>query len=402
MVFKKLTVFYFIPMVQVILQKGKDKRISNGHPWVFANEVGRIEGEYANGDIVEVYNFRNNFLGKGYINNQSQMIVRILSHKKTEEIDAVFFRNKIQTAWEYRKQIGYEKNGRIVFGEADGLSGLIVDKFEDLLVIQLLTLGMDIRKEIIVSILKELFNPRGIYERSDAGVRTLEGLPLFKGHLMDPFQSPFQMKQDGISFWVDVVNGQKTGFFHDQRKNRLAIQPFVKNATVLDACCYTGSFSMYAAKFGAKRVVGLDISEEAIIGSRKNAKLNQFANCEFKEVNVFDELKKMVFEEQQFDVVMLDPPSFTKNRKNLTTALKGYKEINRRGIQLVKPGGYLVTSSCSHFIYPEEFKAIVTEAANDAGRTLRQVVFQSQSPDHPYIWNIPETHYLKFAILQVL
>ncbi len=389
-------------MAQVILQKGKDKRVGNGHPWVYVNEVAKVEGDYNNGDIVDVHNSRGNFIGRGYINNLSQIMVRILSHKRNENIDYTFFKAKIGAAWEYRKQIGYDKNCRVVFGEADGLSGLVVDKFEDVLVVQLLTLGMDIRKEQIIAVLKELLQPRGIYERSDVGVRELEGLTQVKGHLMEPFENPILMKQDGISFWVDIENGQKTGFFHDQRKNRLAIQPFVKNAKVLDACSYTGSFSMYAAKFGAAQVIGFDISEEAVAYCRKNAKLNQFKNCEFHAVNVFDELKKMVNEGQQFDVVMLDPPAFTKNRKNLETALKGYKEVNRRGIQLVKPGGYLITSSCSHFIYPEEFRDVITSAANDAGRMLRQIVFQAQAPDHPLIWNIQETHYLKFAILQVL
>ena len=399
----KRFLFLYPPLMPTItLGKGKDKRVAHGHPWVFANEIVSEEGEYQAGDIVDVCNQRGNFLGKGYINPASLIRVRILSRKKQENINGDFFKQQIEKAWNYRKSIGYDKNCRIVFGEADGLSGLVVDKFEDILVVQILTLGMDIRRQEIINALVAVVGPKAIYERSDVSVRTLEGLEERTGWIYGEGPTNFVFKQDGIQFKVDIAHGQKTGFFHDQRKNRLSIQPFVKNARVLDACSYTGSFSMYAAKFGAKEVIGLDISQEAIDVCRENAKLNGFSQCEFRTVNVFDELKIMVEKGEQFDVVMLDPPAFTKSRKNLEAALRGYKEINRRGLQLVKPGGYLISSSCSHFIYPEEFKQVITEAANDVGRQLRQVVFQPQSPDHPAIWNIPETLYLKFAILQVV
>ncbi len=387
---------------KIFLQPKKHGRISGGHPWVFNNEIAKTDGTYANGDIVEVYDHHQHFLGKGYINDQSQIVVRLLSRNKEEIIDRNFFKTKIETAWNYRKQIGYNKNCRVVFGEADGLPALVVDKFEDVLVIQTLALGMDKWKNDIVEILCALFETEKIYERNDVAVRKLEGLPEQTGFLKSKFDTRFVMQQDGIKFWVDVAKGQKTGFFHDQRRNRLALQPLVKNATVLDACSYTGSFSMYAAKFGAADVEGMDISSDAISDCKANAALNNFSQCHFSEVNVFDELKKRVAEKKQYDVVMLDPPAFTKSRQKMGNAMKGYKEINLRGIQLVKPGGYLVSSSCSHFIFTEEFKQVITDAASDAKRILRQVAFNAQSPDHPLIWNIKETHYLKCAILQVL
>ncbi|MFM2047810.1 MAG: hypothetical protein RI955_356 [Bacteroidota bacterium] len=389
-------------MTKIILQPKKHGRISGGHPWVYNNEIAKIDGEYVNGDIVEVYDHHQHFLGKGYINDQSQIVVRILSRKRDEVIDATFFKQKLQAAWNYRQQIGYNKNCRVVFGEADGLPALVVDKFEDVIVIQTLALGIDKWKTEIVNILAEIFQTEKIYERNDASVRELEGMKQQTGFLKQKFDTKFVMNQDGIKFWVDVANGQKTGFFHDQRRNRLALQPFVKDATVLDACSYTGSFSMYAAKFGAAEVEGIDISADAVEQGKANAALNNFAQCKFTEANVFDDLKKRVANKQKYDVVLLDPPAFTKSRSNFEKALKGYKEINLRGIQLTKPGGYLVSSSCSHFIYTEEFKQVITDAASDAGRIIRQVAFNPQSPDHPLIWNIKETNYLKCAILQVL
>jgi 23S rRNA (cytosine1962-C5)-methyltransferase len=389
-------------MTKIILQPKKHGRISGGHPWVYNNEIAKIDGEYVNGDIVEVYDHHQHFLGKGYINDQSQIVVRILSRKREEVIDANFFKQKLQAAWNYRQQIGYNKNCRVVFGEADGLPALVVDKFEDVIVIQTLALGIDKWKTEIVNILAEIFQTEKIYERNDASVRELEGMKQQTGFLKQKFDTKFVMNQDGIKFWVDVANGQKTGFFHDQRRNRLALQPFVKDATVLDACSYTGSFSMYAAKFGAAEVEGIDISADAVEQGKASAALNNFAQCKFTEANVFDDLKKRVANKQKYDVVLLDPPAFTKSRSNFEKALKGYKEINLRGIQLTKPGGYLVSSSCSHFIYTEEFKQVITDAASDAGRIIRQVAFNPQSPDHPLIWNIKETNYLKCAILQVL
>jgi 23S rRNA (cytosine1962-C5)-methyltransferase len=389
-------------MTKIFLQSKKHGRIAGGHPWVYNNEIEKIEGEYTNGDIVEVYDAHKHFLGKGYINDKSQIVVRILSRNRNEVIGKSFFKQKIEAAWNYRLQIGYNKNCRVVFGEADGLPALVIDKFDDVIVIQTLALGIDKWKADIVDIISELFKTEKIYERNDAGVRALEGLPQKTGFLKTSFETRFVMQQDGIKFWVDVANGQKTGFFHDQRRNRLALQSIVKNASVLDACCYTGSFSMYAAKFGAAEIEGIDISADAVAQCKANAQLNNFNQCTFTEANVFDELKKKITDKKQYDVVLLDPPAFTKSRGNISNALKGYKEINLRGIQLTKPGGYLVSSSCSHFVSADEFKQVITNAASDSGRLLRQVAFNAQSPDHPFIWNISETHYLKCAILQVL
>jgi 23S rRNA (cytosine1962-C5)-methyltransferase len=389
-------------MSKVVLLPKKAFRVKGGHPWVYSNEVKFVEGTYVNGDIVEVWDSYNKFIGKGYINDKSQIMVRLLTNNKLEVIDEAFIYKKINEAWQYRKELGYDKNARVFYSEADGLPGLIIDKFGEILVIQTLSLGIEKWKGVIVNILEKIFSPAGVYERNDATVRTLEGLPLQTGFLTKPFKTKFEINNDGIKIVVDIANGQKTGFFHDQRKNRLAIQRIAKNASVLDAFCYTGSFSMYAAKFGASQVLGLDISPEAIAICEENASLNGFGQCSFETANVFDKLKQYVTEKKQWDVVMLDPPAFTKTRANFEKALKGYKEVNLRGIQLTKPGGYLVTSSCSHYIYPEEFKTVITEAAMDAGRQLRLVTFNGASPDHPNIWNIKETNYLKFAILQVL
>jgi 23S rRNA (cytosine1962-C5)-methyltransferase len=322
-------------MAKIIIQPKKHGRIAGGHPWVYSNEVGKIDGTYTNGDIVEVYDHHQHFLGKGYINDQSQIIVRILTKRKEDVINADFFKQKIEAAWLYRQQIGYTKNCRVVFGEADGLPALVVDKFDDIIVIQTLALGIDKWKTEIVNALCEIFNTEKIYERNDVSVRELEGLQQQTGFLKQNFETKFVMNQDGIKFWVDIVNGQKTGFFHDQRRNRLALQPFVKNASVLDACSYTGSFSMYAAKFGAADVEGIDISADAITQCNSNADLNNFKQCKFTEANVFDELKKRVLSKQQYDVVLLDPPAFTKSRSNVEKAMKGYKEVNLRGIQLI-------------------------------------------------------------------
>ncbi len=389
-------------MAKVYLDPKKDFRVSAGHPWIYANEVAQTEGSFVNSDIVEVYNSKNFFIGKGYINSRSQILVRLLTRNPKENIDRLFFEKKIKEAWQLRQKLGYQSSCRVIFGEADGLPALVVDKFDQVLVIQTLALGIDKWKKEIVEILNEVIPNEGIYERNDAAVRKLEGMEEISGFLSQPFETKFNIEVDGVKFAVDVASGQKTGFFHDQQQNRMAIAPLVKDASVLDAFSYTGSFGLYASHFGAKEVLGIDISKDAISLYEENIKLNGMNNIKLKTANVFDELKLMLKERRKFDVVMLDPPAFTKSRKQAESALNGYKEINLRGMQLTKPGGYLVTSSCSHFIYPEEFKDVITQAADDAKRIVRQVVFQSQSPDHPIIWNIPETSYLKFAILQVM
>ena len=386
-----------------------------GHPWIFANEVNR--GKALNtaakaGEIVEVYTHDKKFIGKGYANPQSQIMVRLLTRDKNETINESWFLKKIEQAWQYRKKIGYSENCRLVFGEADDLPQLIIDKFNDYFVVQTLALGIDLWKPAIVKAIEAIFSPKGIYERNDVPVRELEGLQQQKGFLSVEFDTNIIINEnacpDGsagrsIKFNVDIANGQKTGFFLDQQDNRKAIQHIVKDADVLGAFCYTGSFEISAAFYGAKQVLGLDISQNAIDMCNKNAALNGLQDkCEFICVNAFDVLKNWTKENRQWDVVMLDPPSFTKSRSSIDKAIAGYKEINLRGIKLVKPGGFLVTSSCTNLVQPELFLDTIYAAAKDAKRKLRQVVFNAQSADHPIIRGQEYTHYLKFLIVQIL
>jgi 23S rRNA (cytosine1962-C5)-methyltransferase len=290
----------------------------------------------------------------------------------------------------------------LVFGEADGLPQLIIDKFNDYFVLQTLAFGIDKWKNEIVDAIQQLFNPKGIYERNDVPVRELEGMEQKKGFLSDSFNTRIPITENGLKFIVDVEKGQKTGYFLDQRDNRRAIQHIVKDADVLGAFCYTGTFEIHAAAYGAKHVLGLDISENAVEQARENAKLNNLNNISFQAINAFDALKQWTKEEKRWDVVMLDPPSFTKTRENIQKAISGYKEINLRGMKLIKPGGFLVTSSCTNLVQPDLFYQTIEMAAKDARRTLRQVVYQAQSPDHPIIRGLENTNYLKFLIVQVL
>jgi 23S rRNA (cytosine1962-C5)-methyltransferase len=396
-------------MKSIILNKNISRRIELGHPWIFNNEVNRgklLDASPQPGEIVNVLTHDKNFIGRGYVNLQSQIMVRLLTRDKNETIDEVFFYNRIQKAWNYRQQIGYTENCRLVFGEADELPQLIIDKFNDYFVIQTLALGIDMWKPAIVKAIETIFSPPnklgGIYERNDVPVRELEGLVQQKGFLSPEFDSNIIINENGVKFHVDIANGQKTGFFLDQQDNRKAIQHIVKNADVLGAFCYTGSFEISAAYYGAKKVTGLDISESAIAMCNKNAVLNGVQDkCEFICVNAFDVLKGWTKENRQWDVVMLDPPSFTKNRSSIDKAVAGYKEINLRGMKLVKPGGFLVTSSCTNLVQPELFLDTIYAAAKDAKRKLRQIVFNAQSPDHPIIRGQEYTHYLKFLIVQV-
>ena len=330
-------------------------------------------------------------------------MVRLLTRDKNREINDAFFYETIQQAWAYRQTLGYVENCRLIFGEADELPQLIIDKFNDYFVIQTLALGMDIWKPSIVKALEKIFSPKGIYERNDVPVRELEGMEQHKGFLSEAFDTNIIIHENGIQFHVDIANGQKTGYFLDQQDNRKAIQHIVKGADVLGAFCYTGSFEISAAVYGAKSVTGIDISQTAIDMCNKNALLNQVESiCTFDCVNAFDVLKEWTKEGKQWDVVMLDPPSFTKSRSSIDKAVAGYKEINLRGIKLVKPGGFLVTSSCTNLVKPELFLDIISMAAKDAKRKIRQVVFNSQSADHPIIRDQENTHYLKFLIVQVL
>lgn len=388
-------------MTKVYLNKKINPRIAQGHPWIYNNEVDRIAGPIEPGDIVEVYFFDGQLAGRGYINPNSQIIIRLLTRKR-EEIDAHFFYGKIKTAWAYRQQLGYTENCRLVFGEADGLPALIIDKFNDYFVLQTLSLGIDIWKPVIVEALQKIFSPKGIYERNDVPVRELEGLTQVKDFLTAPFPTEIIIKENDLQFYVNIETGQKTGYFLDQQDNRRAIKEIVKGADVLGAFTYTGTFEIHAAHYGAKSVLGIDISEGAVAQANKNAALNKLDHIvKFEAMNAFDVLKKWGKEGRKYDVVMLDPPAFTKSRNNIDKAVTGYKEINLRGMQMLRNGGFLVTSSCTNLVSPELFLETIQMAAWDAKKRIRQVTYQSQSSDHPIIWGMENTHYLKFLIVEV-
>lgn len=390
-------------MTSVMLKKKISPRVANGHPWIFGNEVNLIDGDAKAGDVVEVFTHDKKFIGKGYLNPQSQIPVRLLTRDRQEVVNEDFFYQRLRKAWEYRQQLGYVENCRLIFGEADNLPQLIIDKFNDYFVIQTLALGIDVWKPAIVKALEKIFTPKGIFERNDVPVRELEGLTQQKGFLSAPFDTQIIINENGLKFYVDIENGQKTGYFLDQQDNRRAIQHIVKGADVLGAFTYTGTFEIHAAHYGAKSVLGLDISANAVAQATRNAELNGYGNiCRFECVNAFDVLKAWGKEDKRYDVVMLDPPSFTKTRDNIQKAITGYKEINLRGMKLVKPGGFLVTSSCTNLVPPAMFLEIIQMAAKDARRKLRQVTFQTQAADHPIVWGWENTHYLKFLIVQVL
>ncbi len=389
-------------MIPVILKKRIGLRVENGHPWIFGNEIAETEETMQPGDIVTVFNAEKKFIGKGFINPKSQIAIRLLTRNKNEEIDPNFFRRRLETAWTYRKKIGYTENCRLVFGEADGLPALIIDKFGDHFVIQTLALGMDLWKPAIVDSLKDIFGTGKIYERNDVPVRELEGMSQTKGFLSAPFDTRILIRENGLQFEADLENGQKTGYFLDQQDNRRAIRHIVRDAEVLGAFCYTGSFEVHAGHYGARSVLGLDISENAVALARRNAQLNGLdEKVQFEACNAFDVLKKWSRGERKFDVVMLDPPAFTKSRENISKAIAGYKEINLRGMKLLRSGGFLVTSSCTNLVSPDVFQDTIRAAAKDAGKKIRQVVYLAQSPDHPVVWGLDNTLYLKFLIVEV-
>lgn len=393
---------YLCAMSNVFLRKKISKRVWEGHPWIFGNEVDRVEGEPEDGGIVSVFTHDRKFVGKGYINTRSQIMVRLLTRDKSAEINEAFFLEAIRRCWSYRQKTGYIENCRLVFGEADSLPQLIIDKFNDYFVIQTLALGMDRWKPAIVKALETIFQPKGIYERNDVPVRELEGMPQQKGFLSAPFDPRIIINENGLKFHVDLENGQKTGYFLDQQDNRRAIRHIVKNAEVLGAFTYTGTFEIHAAHYGAKSVLGLDISENAVAQANRNAELNGLQDiCRFETANAFDVLKQWSKEGKQYDVVMLDPPAFTKSRETIQKAITGYKEINLRGMKMVRPGGFLVTSSCTNLVNPDLFLQIIDMAAKDARRRIRQVCFQTQSADHPVVRGIDSSTYLKFLIVEV-
>ncbi len=389
-------------MKKLILKRKIAPRVQQGHPWVFGNEIDQIDDDITPGDIAELFSHDGKFVGRGYVNPQSQIVFRILTRDRKDEINDEFFHRKLKQCWDYRQKLGYTENCRLVFGEADSLPQLIIDKFNDYLVLQTLALGIDAWKPAIVSALQKIFSPRGIYERNDVPVRELEGLPQQKGFLSYPFDTKIIINENGLKFYVDIENGQKTGYFLDQQDNRRAIRNIVKDAEVLGAFTYTGTFEIHAASYGARSVLGLDISASAVEQANANAKLNGLDQvCRFETANAFDVLKQWGKDGRQYDVVMLDPPAFTKSRATIQKAITGYKEINLRGMKLTRPGGFLVTSSCTSLVKPDMFLQIIDMAAKDARRKIRQVTFQTQSSDHPVIWSMENTQYLKFLIVEI-
>lgn len=395
----------------VKLRKGEGRYLKAGGAWVFDNEIDVINGSYENGDIVSLVDFDDYPMGVGYINDNSKIRVRMLSRNPETTIDAKFFRDRVKAAWEYRKTVLAPhdlSSCRLIFGEADFLPGITIDKYEDVLVVESLALGIDIYKEEIVQQLKEVLAEdnifiRGVYERSDSRERKKEGLPQHKGFIGDEFDTNVEIVENGIHYMVDVVNGQKTGFFLDQKYNRLAMQRICRGKKVLDCFTHMGTFALNAGFGGASSVLGLDISEFAVEQARANAVLNHLDDkVKFKAANVFDELPRLVEEGEKFDVVILDPPAFTKSREATKKAVKGYREINMKGLKLVKDGGYLATCSCSHFMTQELFTKTIKEAAKAVHKRLRQVEFRTQAPDHPILWAADESYYLKFIIFQVV
>jgi len=395
----------------VKLRKGEGRYLKAGGAWVFDNEIDVINGSYENGDIVSLVDFDDYPMGVGYINDNSKIRVRMLSRNPETTIDAKLFRDRVKAAWEYRKTVlapNDLSSCRLIFGEADFLPGITIDKYEDVLVVESLALGIDIYKEEIVQQLKEVLaedniSIRGVYERSDSRERKKEGLPQHKGFIGDEFDTNVEIVENGIHYMVDVVNGQKTGFFLDQKYNRLAMQRICRGKKVLDCFTHMGTFALNAGFGGASSVLGLDISEFAVEQARANAVLNHLDDkVKFKAANVFDELPRLVEEGEKFDVVILDPPAFTKSREATKKAVKGYREINMKGLKLVKDGGYLATCSCSHFMTQELFTKTIKEAAKAVHKRLRQVEFRTQAPDHPILWAADESYYLKFIIFQVV
>lgn len=385
------------------LHSGKNKKVENGRPWVYIDEINEYDGEYENGDIVEVYGPRKNFIGKGYINDQSKITIRIMTRNIDEEINEEFFKKKFAAAWDYRKTVIDTSSCRFIFGEADFLPGLTIDKFEDYFVIQISTLGMDKYRDLIVKILVEEYNAKGVYERSDLKTREIEGLEQTKGFLTEEFDTNVEIIENGVKYIVDLANGQKTGFFLDQKENRAAIHRICKDRDVLDCFTHTGSFALNAGIAGAKSVLGVDVSQHAVDCATRNAELNGLQDTvKFECHNAFDVLPTWSKEGRKFDVVILDPPAFTKSRNSINGATRGYKEINLRGMRMVKEGGYFITCSCSHYMSEDLLKRTISEAARDAHKTLRQIECRTQSSDHPILWTSDESYYLKFLIFQVV
>ena len=391
----------------VTLKKGEGRSLKAGGAWIYDNEIESVMGSFEDGGIVRVQDFDGYGLGKGFINRHSKIRVRMLTRNPAQEIDRDFLRRRVRDAWEYRKRTVDTASCRLIFGEADFLPGFVADKFSDVLVIQSLALGMDRYKEAIVEELKEALlkdgiRIRGVYERSDAKEREKEGMERVKGFLGAPFDTNVEITEHGVRYLVDVKAGQKTGFFLDQKYNRLAVQKLCRDARVLDCFTHTGSFALNAGLAGAREVLGVDASELGIRQAERNAQLNGLQDrVRFQTADVFDLLPELERQGEQFDVVILDPPAFTKSRSSVKNAVKGYREINMRGMKLVRDGGFLATCSCSHFMTYELFTETLKQAARSVHRRLRQVEYRTQAPDHPILWAADESYYLKFYIFQV-
>lgn len=392
----------------VTLKKGEGRILKSGGMWVFDNEIAKMEGNFENGDMITVHDFDGYPMGQGFINLNSKIRVRLMTRDVSREIDRDFLYERIKNAWEYRKKVVDTGSCRLIFGEADFLPGLVVDKFSDVLVVESLALGIDRLKEQIIEILKEILRQdgievRGVYERSDAKVRQNEGMERVKGFIGKEFDTNVQIEENGVKYLVDVKDGQKTGFFLDQKYNRLAIQKLCKGARVLDCFTHTGSFALNAAVAGAREVTGVDASELAVEQASKNAVLNGVQDrAKFLCRDVFELLPELEKKGEKYDVVILDPPAFTKSRSSIKNAVKGYREINLRAMKLVKDGGFLATCSCSHFMSYELFTETIGQAARNVHKRLRQVEFRTQAPDHPILWAADESYYLKFYIFQVV
>ncbi len=392
----------------VTVKKGEARSLKAGGLWIYDNEIDTITGAVEDGELVRVNDFDGYVLGTGFINRKSKLTVRMLTRDKDAEINEEFLEKRVRAAWEYRKKTVDTSSCRLIFGEADFLPGLVVDKFSDVCVVQSLALGIDRLKLVILDALKKVLADdgitlRGIYERSDAKVREQEGMERFKGFLTEPFDTEVEITENGVKYLVDIADGQKTGFFLDQKYNRLAVQKLCKDAKVLDCFTHTGSFALNAGIAGASSVLGVDASELATEQARKNAELNGLSDTvKFQCADVFELLPELERAGEQFDVVILDPPAFTKSRNSVKNAVRGYREINIRGLKLVKDGGYLCTCSCSHFMTPELFTETIAQAARDAHVRLRQVEYRTQAADHPILWAANESYYLKFYIFQVV
>ena len=386
--------------MKVYLNKNEEERIINGHPWIFSNEVQRFEGNIVSGEVCEVYTYNSTFIGLGFLNTSSKIIVRMLTNIK-EDINEEFFYNRINNAWKMRQRLNLENNCRVVYSEADYLPGLIVDKYNDTLVIQVLSLGMDKHKMWIINSLIKIFNPKCIYERSDVSVRLKESLQEYKGVLYGEFTPKVLIEENGIKILVDIENGQKTGYFLDQKMNRKSLEQYVNNKTVLDCFSHTGGFALHASKYNAKQIVAVDISEKACSDILNNAKLNDFNNIDVVCSDVFDYLRQEE-NNQKFDVIVLDPPAFTKSKDTVKKAYRGYKEINLQALKMIKSGGILLTFSCSMNMTKDLFMTMIKDAARDSKRKVRLLDFRFQSIDHPMLLSEDESVYLKCAVLYVI